>query len=158
VRVLNTILLAGVVAGALDLTDACVYAYYKAQVPPQQVLRFVASGLLGPASLQGGALTATLGVVLHFVMATMAAAFFYFAARAVPALVKHPISAGLLYGFGFYVLMTFVVVPLSAVPMRRPPHMEWNGLFTHTCLFGLPIALIVRRGLMGSVNRAAAPV
>jgi hypothetical protein len=64
---------------------------------------------------------------------------------------------GLLYGFAFYVLMTFVVVPLSAVPMRRPPHMELNGLFTHTCLFGLPIALIVRWGLLPRIRRATAP-
>jgi hypothetical protein len=152
VRALNTILIAGAVAGALDLTDACVYAYMKAQMLPQDVFRVVASGLLGKASFTAGALSASLGVVLHFIMATMAAAFFYFAARAVPLLTKYPIPLGLLYGFAFYGLMTFVVVPLSAVPMRRPPHMEWNGLFTHTVLFGLPIALIVRQGLRQSLT------
>jgi hypothetical protein len=124
---------------------------------PPHLFQVVASGLLGAASFENGAFSASLGVALHFIMATMAAAFFYFAARVVPLLTKYPVPAGLLYGFAFYVLMTFVVVPLSAVPMRRPPHMEWNGLFTHTCLFGLPIALIVRRGLQSHFSRVTAP-
>jgi hypothetical protein len=146
-RPLYAILLAGAVAGALDLTDACTYVYIKSQMPPTRVFQVVASGLLGPASFEGGAASAALGVLLHFCMAMLAATFFYFASRSVPLLVRYPVPSGILYGFAFYLLMTFVVVPLSAVPMRHPPSMEWNGLFTHTILFGLPIALIVRRAL-----------
>jgi len=154
---LNTILLAALVAGALDLTDACVYVWIKIGMYPPRLFQSVATGLLGPASYEGGAATAALGVVLHFFMSGLAAAFFYFAAKAIPVLVRYPIPIGIAYGFAFYLLMTFVVVPLSAAPMRGPPALAWNGLFTHTLLFGLPIALIVRRGLGPNTGRATVP-
>jgi hypothetical protein len=142
-RTLYTILLAGLVAGALDITDACVWWGYKADVPAMRILQSVASGLLGAESYEGGAATAALGLALHFFISICAAAFFYAASRRIPLLVRHAVPSGILYGLAFYFLMTFVIVPLSAAP--RSPHLEWNGFFTHTILFGLPIALICRR-------------
>ena len=66
----------------------------------------IASGLLGPASFQGGTTTAALGLVLHFVIAFGFATFYNLASRPFPALVRQPVVCGLLYGaaaFGFLV-------------------------------------------------------
>ena len=136
----------GLVAGTLDLTAACTYAWIRSNVTPVRVLQFIASGVLGPDSFSGGAKTAILGLALHFLIATVAAAVFYFASRKWLFLVEQPILAGLLYGIPVYVVMNFVVLPLSQVALRQQPLSARivNLVILMFCI-GLPIALIVRR-------------
>jgi len=89
-----------------------------------------------------------LGVALHFLIATVATAAFYFASRTLRSLVEHAIIAGLLYGVAVYLFMNFVVIPLSAVPRRgAPPPLSGRiiGLLIIMFCVGLPIAAIVRR-------------
>jgi hypothetical protein len=140
------IFLGGLIAGTLDLTAACVYSWIRASVSPVRVFHSIASGVLGPDSFTGGAKTAVLGVALHFLIATVATAVFYFASRAWFFLIEHPIVSGLLYGIPVYVVMNFVVLPLSQVTQRPQPMSSRliNLVILMFCI-GLPIALIVRR-------------
>ena len=140
------IFLGGLIAGTLDLTAACVYSWLRANVSPITVFQFIASGVLGRESFTGGAKTAVLGVALHFLIATVATAIFYFASRKWLFLVERPIVAGLLYGIPVYLVMNFVVLPLSQVQMRPQPISARivNLVILMFCI-GLPIALIVRR-------------
>lgn len=113
-----------------------------------RVMQSIASGLLGAAAFTGGAGSAALGVALHFLIATVATAVFYFASRTLRFLVEHDITAGLLYGVAVYVFMNFVVIPLSAVPQRgAPPPLSGRliGLLIIMFCVGLPIAVLVRR-------------
>jgi hypothetical protein len=143
---LQPIFLGGLIAGTLDLTAACVYSWLRANVSPITVFQFIASGVLGRGSFTGGAKSAVLGVALHFVIATAAAAVFYFASRKWLFLVERPIVAGLLYGIPVYLVMNFVVLPLSQVQQRPQPISARivNLVILMVCI-GLPIALIVRR-------------
>jgi hypothetical protein len=136
----------GLIAGTLDLTAACVYAWLRSGVRPVQVFQFIASGLLGPESFRGGMKTALLGVALHFLIATVATAVFYFASRKWLFLIERPITAGLLYGVPVYAFMNFIVLPLSEVQQRQTPISVRviNLLIIMFCI-GLPIAVIVRR-------------
>lgn len=136
----------GLIAGTLDLTAACVYSWLRGSVKPVRVFQFIASGVLGTESFSGGAKTAVLGVALHFVIATSAAAVFYLVSRKWLFLVEHPIVAGLLYGIPVYVFMNFIVLPLSQVAQRPQPMAARiiNLVILMVCI-GLPIALIVRR-------------
>ncbi len=140
------ILLGGLIAGTLDLTAACVYSWLRASVSPVRVFQSVASGVLGPESFTGGAKSAVLGVLLHFLIATVATTVFYFASRAWFFLIEHPIVSGLLYGIPVYAFMNFVVLPLSQVTQRPQP---WSSRLINLVILmfciGLPIALIVRR-------------
>ena len=140
------IFLGGLIAGALDLTAACVYSWMRANVSPITVFQFIASGVLGRESFTGGATSAVLGVALHFLIATVATAVFYFASRKWLFLVERPIVAGLLYGIPVYLVMNFVVLPLSQVQQRPQPLSARivNLVILMFCI-GLPIALIVRR-------------
>lgn len=140
------ILLAGLIAGTLDITAACTYSWIRANVTPVRVLQFIASGVLGAASFSGGAKTAILGLALHFLIATTAAAVFYFASRTWLFLVEHPVVAGLLYGIPVYAVMNFIVLPLSRVTLGSPPLSSRiiNLVILMFCI-GLPIALITRR-------------
>lgn len=136
----------GLIAGTLDIIAAFVTAWLRGGTSPVRVLQFIASGLLGATSFAGGAKTAILGVALHFLIATVATAVFYFASRSLLFLIEHPITAGLLYGVVVYAFMNFVVLPLSNVP-RLPGTISGRviGLLIIMFCVGLPIAAIVRR-------------
>lgn len=143
---LQPIFWGGLIAGTLDICAAFLTAWLRRGVSPAALLRFVASGLLGPAAFSGGAKTAALGLALHFLIATVATAVFYFASRRWLFLIERPVHFGLLYGVAVYLFMNFVVLPLSLVP-RGPVTVSGFliGLLTIMFCVGLPIALIERR-------------
>ena len=147
------ILLGGLIAGACDLTGAIVVSWLRAGVSPVRVMQSIAAGLLGAASYDGGAKTAVLGVALHFMIATIWTAVFYFASRSLRFLVERPVPAGLLYGVIVYLFMNFVVLPLSAFPMR-PVTLTGRviGMLIIMFCIGLPIALIVSRSRPAPVS------
>ncbi|MFD1610645.1 hypothetical protein ACFSCW_02385 [Sphingomonas tabacisoli] len=169
----SAIVKGGLAGGTLDILYAfIVYGMAPFNLTPENVLQSVAAGWVGREnSMAGGALTALLGLATHFGIATCMAAVFVAAARRWPTLIAHPVIGGLLYGFGLYVAMNYVVAPLSAAhtsghfagsfgeiaarlcesfsairPKNNMPLLI-GTLFTHMALVGLPIALIARREL-----------
>lgn len=89
-----------------------------------------------------------LGVALHFTIAIGAAAVFYGASRAIPALWKNTFVFGPAFGIGVYLVMRYIVVPLSAVTPRTLPVTTFelvDQLFSHMFFVGLPIAIVTRR-------------
>src|SRR5207245_11280285 len=77
-RPFPAILLGGLIVGALDLIYAIlVYSPQK----PIRIPQTIASGVLGMKSYSGGAQTAGLGVVLHFLIALGTATVYYLAGR-----------------------------------------------------------------------------
>ena len=139
-----TILLATAVAGTLDIADACVYWAITKGAPPARTFQSVASGLLGKAAFKGGAPTAALGLALHFSIMAVMVAVYVAASLRLPILTRRPVLAGLGYGLATYVVMNFVVLPLSNAAPRGPFVLASfvNGLTAHLLLVGLPIALI----------------
>lgn len=152
---LRPVLIATAVAGVLDILSAFIFAG-MAGVSPMGVLRFVASGPF-PATLEtpGWALA---GLAVHFaIMAGMVVTYF-FAAPRIPAMLRHPVAAGLAYGFLLWILMYWLVRPLRWPDMPLPSS-AWdiaNALFSHCVLVGLPIALTAARWL-APARRNTAP-
>ena len=141
-RPIPAIVVGGVIVGVLDLIYAIlVYSPQKPILVPQTI----ASGILGLRSYSGGAQTATLGVVLHFVIALGAATVYYVASRKLGFLVQRAVLMGLMYGALVYLFMHIVVLPLSAAPHRHAPLVYQISEFVERwfCV-GLPIALSVR--------------
>jgi hypothetical protein len=145
---LRPILLATLIAGTLDLLSAFVFAGI-AGTAPAEVLRFVASGPFGDSVRGGGPGWAFAGIAVHFaIMACMATAYMLAAPR-IPALLRHPVAAGLAYGLLLWLVMYWLVRPLRWPDMPLP-HSLWgiaNQLFSHCILVGLPIALVAARHL-----------
>jgi hypothetical protein len=141
----DTIVLGGLLAGTLDAVDG-VIAFRFTGMNPIQVLQYIASGLLGGASFQGGLATAGLGAVLHYFIAFAVAAIYYGASLKLPALHVRPVKWGLLYGVAVYLVMNYVVLPLSAVP-RNPFSLALflNGVIGHALFVGLAIAWFAHR-------------
>lgn len=147
------VLAGGLVAGTFDIVYACGFWALKRDVPVERILQSVAAGLLGKASFEGGAATAALGLALHYFIATSMSFTYYLVAQRWSLLRQQPVLAGAAYGLLLYVLMNYVVVPLSrAGPGSKDP--LWIGLSiaVHALLIGVPIALFARRAL----SRAAA--
>lgn len=142
---LRPILLAGVVVGAVDLAFAIVFWMVKANVPPIRICQSIARGLLGRDAFTGGAGTAALGVVLHFVIALgMAFAYAAVASRA-RFLAHHWLPCGIVYGGLLYVAMNFVVLPLSAAGKPSFADGLWVGMsIAFHVLFGVIIAFANR--------------
>jgi asparagine N-glycosylation enzyme membrane subunit Stt3 len=144
---LSPILLGGLIAGTLDISYACIYSYVVRGTSPVRILQSVASGALGAKAFTGGAKTAALGLVFHFLIAIIAAAVFYLASRRLRFLVTQAVICGIFYGVCVYVFMNLVVLPLSAISfkMSYPWPSLIGGLLIHMFGIGLPISLVVRR-------------
>jgi len=68
-RTTITILLAWLLAGTLDITAAFVYYVGSSATGAERLLQGIASGVLGAAAFTGGAATAVLGLLLHYLIA-----------------------------------------------------------------------------------------
>src|SRR6185437_7840972 len=107
---LTAILLAGIVAGTIDIGAASLISGKD----PIFISQFIAGGLLGRDALAGGLQTAALGLVLQWAMSIVIAAIYVVASRRLPVLRSRWPAMGLLYGVPVYFVMTYLVVPLSA--------------------------------------------
>jgi hypothetical protein len=143
-KIKNNALLAiavgGLTAGALDLTQACIL--FGARIP-----LVIAAGLLGRQALHGGVGTYVLGILLHFFIASSAAAVFYVASRRLGFMIEHPLVCGLSFGAAVELVMNLIVLPLSALHARGPYKLRdlILGLLVHMVLVGLPISFSIRR-------------
>jgi hypothetical protein len=130
----------GLIAGALDLTQACIL--FSPKIPLA-----IAAGLLGPQAFHGGKATYVLGVLLHFFIAFSAAAIYYAASRRLKFLTEYALICGLFFGMAVELVMRLIVLPLSALHAKGP--YEYRdlvlGLLVHMVVIGLPISFSVRR-------------
>ena len=147
-RALLLVLLGGLVAGTFDITYACAFWGLKAGVPAERIFQSVAKGLLGPASFRGGAATAALGLFLHYFIATSMSFTYYLVAQKWAALRERPFPYGAAYGLLLYVIMNYIVVPLSRARGGGSGGTLWITLsiVVHMLLIGVPIAWFAAMG------------
>jgi len=141
-------LLGGFIAGTLDLAYA-IGANALRGFPPIVILQSVSSGLLGRDAYSGGLVSASLGTVLHYAITTLMCLVFVIGYQRMESIRVRLILNGMGYGFLLFVLMNYVVVPLSfAYPGKVPQGIMLVGaVFAHVFLVGLPISLVTRRYL-----------
>ncbi|HEX3843188.1 MAG TPA: DUF4440 domain-containing protein [Steroidobacteraceae bacterium] len=107
------ILVGGLVAGTVDIGAAALIN----QVSPVLIAHYIASGLLGRASFSLGAPAVYLGVVLQWAMSVLIAAIYWSVTARMPRLRARWWLGGLLAGAVIYLVMNFLVMPLSAAPV-----------------------------------------
>jgi hypothetical protein len=127
----------------MDITAAFV-TWWPKGVLPSRILKGIASGMLGPDAYNGGWPIAALGLAFNFFIAFSAATVFYFASRKLAFLTQHPFLSGPLYGVAVYLVMYWIVMPLSRY-RHRPFTLTSTtiAIVTHIICVGLPIALVI---------------
>ncbi|HYL64369.1 MAG TPA: hypothetical protein VE077_17285 [Candidatus Methylomirabilis sp.] len=130
----------GLIAGTLDLAQACILFGWRVPLA-------IAGGLLGRAAFHGGPGIYALGVLLHFFIAFSAAAVYYGASRKLRFMVENSLVCGLFFGMAVENVMNLIVLPLSALHASGPYKLGdlILGLVVHAIVIGLPISFSIRR-------------
>jgi hypothetical protein len=146
-RDLTTAAIGGGIGGLLDCIYATVLWGFILGDNPAGVWQSVAAGLLGKeTAYAGGNATAILGLALHFGIAILMALVYVRASRRLPLLVARPLLMGALYGAALYLVMNFVVVPLSAIGFHAPSLKgAIRAFIPHVLFVGPAIALVAAR-------------
>lgn len=142
--VLKSLLYGGLIAGTIDIGAASLIS----TLSPLIILQAVASGLLGRGAFQGGAGVMVLGMLLQWGMSILIAACFTLAANQWPSLARRWFLWGTLYGVVVFIVMNYVVVPLSAASHKWTHPLSWfleNG--AAMLVFGWIVAFTANRFL-----------
>lgn len=141
---IKAILWGGLVAGTLDVFAASLINLAS----PLLILRFIAAGLLGREVIKGGLDISFIGLLLQWLMGLIIASIYVVAAGRLTWMQRDWRLTGLAYGVVIYFVMSYVVLPLSA--LHRVPPFEWLGFGLNMLamlVFGLIVAWFSRRYL-----------
>jgi uncharacterized membrane protein YagU involved in acid resistance len=144
--VLKCSVYAGLIAGTVDIAAASLIN----TINPLVVLLAIASGLLGKAAFHGGGGVMALGLVLQWVMAFIIAGIFALVAARIPTLARRWVLYGALYGAVVFIVMNFVVVPLSVAPLKPGWALSAQSVVTNLLamlVFGWIVAYTANRFL-----------
>jgi uncharacterized membrane protein SirB2 len=89
---------------------------------------------------------ALLGLFFHFFIAFSATTVFLLASSKLP-LGRHPWLYGGFFGVALYIVMNYIVLPLSKIGLRPTPPLVSliNGVAALVFCIGIPLAFIARR-------------
>ncbi|HEV8694558.1 MAG TPA: hypothetical protein VGQ93_10330 [Lysobacter sp.] len=147
----STALCGGLAIAATDLIY-CILFWSPQGVAPAHLLQGIAAGALGKASFSGGLATALLGAGFQWLIGCCFVLAYALVARHVPVLLQHPRRYGVAYGMALYIVMSLIVVPLSAAPPSTHPNLVW--MLTNIpmfAVFGTTAALFGKRALRRGV-------
>lgn len=137
---------AGLIAGTMDICAACIQYYLRTGKNPENVLRFVASGVFGKEALAGGHLYSAAGLLFHYLIAFSFTVFFFFIYPRLKFLSYNIFLSAVLYGVFTWTIMSRIVLPLSNTP---PIPFTWSGAATAAGILivciGLPLSIIAKR-------------
>ena len=132
----------GLVAGTVDVGLAC--AIYR--TTPLIILQAIAGGLLGMSAFERGWSSGALGLALQWGMSLLIACCGVLASNQSAFLARRWVTAGCLYGVITFIVMDYIVVPLSASGTQ--PHFSAPWLVKNMLamlLFGLIISGVAHR-------------
>jgi hypothetical protein len=145
---LSRILLAGLVTGVIDGLFASIQSFFY-DSNPERVFQGVASTLLGPSALDGGARTAAVGVLMHFGVALGWSTVFLLLYERWPRLREWvrsplgPLKVAAVYGPFIWLVMSLVVIPLLVHHPTVIRPRWWVQLIGHIFFVGLPIVSMI---------------
>ncbi len=142
---MKTIVAAGLLSGALDALAAMVQYKVNGGEHIARIFQYIAGGIFGKPVFDGGAVMICVGVLLHYFIAFTFTVLFFFIYPKINILAKKKIITGLIYGIIIWIIMNFIVVPVS----NTTPKFAFNiraalvGALILMFAVGLPISLIV---------------
>jgi hypothetical protein len=143
---LKPVIMAGLVVGTLDGIAASLHTFAKIGRGPEVVFRFVASGVMGPDAFTGGTGMMWLGILFHYLVATGWSALYIALYPSLKKISDRTWINGPLYGIFVWLMMQYVVVPMTNVRAGKPTaEGVIIGLIIHMTVVGFAIAYTTRR-------------
>jgi hypothetical protein len=143
-RALATLVGGALVIGSLDAAYAIVFWAFRG-AGPLRIFQSIAAGLLGRSAFSGGLPTALIGMALHYGISFGIVLVYWIVGRWLNVLTRRPVICGAIYGVLVYIVMNYVIIPLSAT--NRPRFLlSWVvcSVIVHAFLIGVPAALFAR--------------
>jgi hypothetical protein len=141
------VLVSGSIVGAMDAVAANTHAYLLRGTPPAAVWRYVASAVFGKSAGAGGLEMVFAGLVFHFMVAIGWTGLFFVLYPRLRFFSANTFVAGMAYGLFVWLMMNFVVVPMTRITMA--PIRLTTGtvlmILIHLFVIGVPIAYLARR-------------
>jgi hypothetical protein len=163
-NVLRVLLRTWLTIAAIDCAYASVLSIVVYGGTFSQIWQGVASVLLGPSAMQGGARTVLIGLAMHAGVALLWSTVFLLLVLALPALRRVVASWGgivavaAVYGPLVWIVMSFVIIPRLT---GHPPTIGarwWGNFFSHIPAVALPIVATIGRGLGAETRVGTGPV
>lgn len=141
VTVLQTCLL----TGTLDALAAILISY---KIPPAVIFKFIASGWFGKEAMSGGTSMILCGLIFHYLIAAFFTVALFWLYPGTVKVLKNKYLIGIIYGLTIWVIMNYVVLPMTNIP-KSHGHLELisllKGIAALIICIGLPAALIADR-------------
>lgn len=137
----------GLVAGTLDISENIIFNAFR-HITPYQIFQYIASGLIDGRSFTMGGASVALGVAIHYAIAMTWTAVFYLLSRRLKILTRQATICGIVYGGVVYIIMNFVVLPMTRVPHARAAMTvasRVSGVLALLFCIGLAIALMMKK-------------
>ena len=146
IRILNTIILAGFFAGALDAVAAVLVHFVKGGKDPLLIFKYIASAVFGKKAFSEDWIMVGWGILIHFIIAYLFTIFFFFLYRRWTALSKDTVITSVLYGIFVWVIMNLIVLRFTKLNMK--PFVAHDVILSVSVLIiaiGLPITLLANK-------------
>lgn len=142
-----TVVWIGLVAGTLDISENIIFNAFR-HITPWMIFQYIASGLIDGKSFTLGGASVALGVAIHYAIAMAWTVIFYLLSRRLLVLTRQATICGIAYGGVVYIIMNFLVLPMTRVPHARAAATvasRASGVLALLFCIGLAIALLVKR-------------
>lgn len=141
---IKTILITGLIAGSLDILAACTDYYIKTGKGPDDVLRFIASGIFGNNAFTGTTLMIWFGLLFHFIIAFALTIFFFIVYPKIKLLQINVILTAIIFGIASWLITNLIIVPLSntSIPFKLSNALKAALILIFT--IGIPLSIIFR--------------
>jgi hypothetical protein len=141
----RTILLAGFVAGTLDILAAFTQYYINTGKDPLIILKYIASAAIGKGKAYGGGTEMILlGLLFHYIIAYGLTIFFFWIYPYWNRLSKNKFITAVVYGIFAWMVTTLVIVPLSYIgKFPSDPTQATIAILILIFMIGLPLSLII---------------
>ena len=142
---IKTIIIAGLIAGTLDILAAFADYYIATGKGPEGVLKFIASGVFGKAAFTGTTMMIWLGLLFHFIIAFGLTIFFFIIYPKIKFLQLNIVLTAIIFALVSWAITNLIIVPLSntpAIPFKLISALKAFVILIFT--IGFPLSIIFK--------------
>jgi hypothetical protein len=142
---IQKIVIAGLVAGTLDIIAAFIDAWLSFNVTPGKVLNGIAAGAIGKENADGSFFMMAFGLLIHFFIVYSYTFFLYLIYPFLKSVFKFNIIIGILYGLFIWVTMRFIVLPVLSQVEFAPFRIvkAFKPMLILIGAIGIPLSLMI---------------